>query len=95
MKYDKAILECYKRLFAVSEPPADFGKLLADTKKPYGFELTSNVNFMAYTIDEKVCDKIIEDILKEFKIPKYMKSAFKTEILLGLSPKFKKNEKYN
>ena len=44
---------------------------------------------MSYTIDEKVCDNILKDIIKEFKIPKYKQSEFKIEILLGVSPKFK------
>ena len=73
--YDKAVLECYKRLFAVSEPPADFEKLMVDTNKPCGFELKSNINFMSYTIDEKVCDNILKDIIKEFKIPALWKLA--------------------
>ena len=86
--YNKAILECYKKLYAVSNPPADFDKLMADTNKPCGFELKSNINYMSYVIDEKVCYQIIEDIIKKFKIPQYKEAAFRIEILLGLSPKF-------
>ena len=88
---EKAMWECYRRLFSQSTPSGDFDKLVENaTINDRG---QKEIPFMDYEIDESVCMEIIEKTLKDFKIKKYLHSRFKTTILLGCSPKFKVYEK--
>ena len=75
------LLKIYKKVYAETDPPADFRKLMdsGETKKE-GW-------FMNYTLSEERQKEILETTLKEFKIPKWKKKAFRVEYWLGCSPK--------
>lgn len=88
---EKAMFHCYRQLFAHANPPADFDKLVAEA--PYNDRGQKDIKFMDYEIDEEHGMLIIEQTIKDFKIkPKYYAQGFKTAILLGCSPKFKRDE---
>jgi hypothetical protein len=87
---EQSILECYRRLFKVSTPFGDFDELLAQAEKnDIGQKV---IPFMDYEIEESVFTKILQNIIKEFKIKKYRQNLFQNTILLGCAPKFKKTE---
>lgn len=87
-KIEKALHECYKRLYAEAEPPADFDKLLEEAEiNEQGQKV---INFMDYSIDNDRLLEIIRDIIYEYKIvDKWSKQAFQNTVLLGVSPKSK------
>lgn len=82
-KLDKALMHCYRQLYAHAEPPARFDDL------PYKDK--DSKFFLDYEIDYKVSEEIIEDTINTFKIPKMYARPFKFTILLGCSPKYKKD----
>jgi hypothetical protein len=86
---EKAMWECYKRLFKESTPSGDFEYLVENaTINDRG---QKEIPFMDYEIEQDKLDSIINDVISEFKIkPKYRQQAFKSSIYLGCSPKTKK-----
>ena len=85
---EQAILECYRRMFKASTPSGDFDELLAKAEKnDIGQKV---IPFMDYEIEENMFTKILQDIIKEFKIKKYRQDLFRVTIALGCAPKFKK-----
>lgn len=87
-KIEKAIHECYCRLYLEAEPPADFNKLIDNAETNERGQKV--INFMDYSIDNDRLLEIIEDIIKEYKIKhKWNKQAFRNTIMLGCSPKSK------
>lgn len=86
---DKAIMHCYRELFANATPAASFDELLKNsTVNDRG---QREIPFMDYEIEESVFDEIVEDTTKLYKIKhKIFKQSFKNTILFGCSPKFKK-----
>ena len=83
MKYtknDKIILEIYRRMYREAKPKASIDKIIksGEGKMPNWF--------MAYYLDSDRELEIIEEVLKEFKVPKFRWDSFRTEILLGSSP---------
>lgn len=85
----QAILECYRRMFKASTPSGDFDELLARAEKNDIGEKV--IPFMDYEIEENIFNEILQNIIKEYKIKKYRQNSFQNTILLGCSPKFKKN----
>lgn len=86
---DKALMHCYRELFANATPPASFDELLKNsTVNDRG---QREIPFMDYEIEESVFDEIVEDTTKLYKIKhKILKQSFRNTILMGCSPKFKK-----
>ena len=86
---DKALMHCYRELFANATPAASFDELLKNsTVNDRG---QREIPFMDYEIEESVFDEIIEDTVKLYKIKhKILKQSFRNTILFGCSPKFKK-----
>lgn len=86
---DKALMHCYRELFANSTPAASFDELLKNsTVNDRG---QREIPFMDYEIEESVFDEIVEDTTKLYKIKhKILKQSFRNTILMGCSPKFKK-----
>lgn len=86
---DKALMHCYRELFANSTPPASFDELLKNsTTNERG---QREIPFMDYEIEESKFDEIIDDTIKVYKIKgAILKQSFKNTILFGCSPKFKK-----
>jgi hypothetical protein len=88
---EKAIFHCYRQLFAHASPPADFDKLVAEA--PYNDRGQKDIKFMDYEIDESLFESIVDQTIKDFKIkPEYTRKSFRIAILLGCSPKFKRDE---
>jgi len=87
-KIENIILKIYQDLYKASTPSADFNELLANA----GYnELGQKViEFDSYEISEDVFEKIIKEDLKDVKLPKYVKQGIRNSILLGCSPRFKK-----
>ena len=89
-KTDKAILDCYTRLYAEADPPADFQRLMDNAElNEQGQKI---IPYWAHEID---CDRgaeIIEETAKKHRVPKYLRQAFRNTIMLGVSPKYKSNE---
>ena len=91
MKKDKindVIMQIYRKLYAASTPPADFDLLVEES--PLNEHGQKVIPYDQYEIDQKLFDDIIEEILTDTRIPKYMKNRIKTTVLLGCSPKFKR-----
>jgi len=88
-KEEKALYECYVRLYENSTPKADFNKLLEEADEDEnGMKV---IDFMSYEIEEDKFNDILEQVITEYKIkPKYKAQAFRNAIYLGASPKFKK-----
>jgi hypothetical protein len=86
---DKALMHCYRELFANSTPAASFDELLKNsTTNERG---QREIPFMDYEIEESKFDEIIDDTIKVYKIKgTILKQSFKNTILFGCSPKFKK-----
>jgi len=89
-KLDIAMMHCYRQLFAHSSPPADFDKLVEDAElNSFGQKV---IPFMDYELSEDIFNDLMEKTISDFKIPKGYRDVFKRSILLGCSPKFKRNE---
>jgi len=86
---DKALMHCYRELFANSTPAASFDELLKNsTTNERG---QREIPFLDYEIEESKFDEIIDDTIKVYKIKgTILKQSFKNTILFGCSPKFKK-----
>lgn len=90
-KFDKAIWECYELIYTASTPSADFNELYANAKIDDNGRRV--IDFMSYEIEEDVCNRIINDVCRKYKIPKYRIKSIKIAIMLGCSPKFKKDDR--
>lgn len=86
---DKAMMHCYRELYANATPPASFDELLENaTVNEQGQKV---IPFLDYEIDEDVFEEIVADTIKVYKINRsYLKLAFRFTIMMGCSPKFKK-----
>lgn len=88
-KYTKEIHECYHRLFQASTPKGDFYKMLEEAEiNDQGQKI---IPFENYELEYNTFQNILENCIKEFKIPKHAKQSFSTTIYLGCSPKYKIN----
>lgn len=88
-KEEEALMECYRRLYAASDPPGDFDEIVELGKEVDGRKV---IPYDAYEIEERVCLDIIDDIVKEYNIPKHNINRFKNSVYLGCSPRFKSYE---
>lgn len=87
---DKALMHCYRELFANATPPASFDELLKNsTVNEQG---QREIPYMDYEIEESKFDEIMADTIKIYKIKgSILKQSFRNTILFGCSPKFKKS----
>ena len=86
-KVDKALMHCYRELFANATPPVSFDKLIEDAElNEIGQKV---IPFNDYEIEESLFNEIVEDTIKIYKIKKDIRQAFKNTLLFGCSPKFK------
>lgn len=77
-------MECYRRLYKAATPSADFDELVKNaTIDENGRKV---IDFMSYKLEDGIFESILNDVIKEFKINKLTRDAFKTTIYLGCSP---------
>ena len=85
---DEIAIEIYRRMYAQATPKADIDEIIksGEGKKPNWF--------LKYYLSREKQEKILDDALKEFKVPKRNHSRFYTEIMLGAAPSgYKKDKK--
>jgi len=84
---EDAIMECYTRIYAAAEPPAVFSELLANaTIDERGMK---HIPFDNYLIPREEMEKIMDEVIKEYKIKSWKKQAFKNTLWLGATPRTK------
>jgi len=85
---DKAVLYCYRELYANANPPASFDELLMNsTVNEKG---NREIPHMKYEIEEAIFHEIIEDTMNIYKIKhKILKNNFVSTILDWYVPKIK------
>ena len=84
---DKAMMHCYRELFANATPTASFDDLLDNaTINEQGQKV---IPFLDYEIAEDLFEEIVAATIKVYKINRsYLKQSFRFTILMGCSPKF-------
>ena len=86
---DKALIYCYRELFANATPPASFDELLKNST--VNLQGEREIPFMDYEIEKDMFNEIVDDTIKVYKIKgSILKQSFRNTILMGCSPKFKK-----
>lgn len=89
-KDEKILFEMYRRAFAASTPPGNFDELLETSpKNEFGAVV---IPYHDYECEQSVMSKIVDDVLKEYKVPKWRRKAFSFNFWLGCSPKTKPYE---
>lgn len=83
-KEEEAILECYTRLFANSEPPANFQELVDNA--PLNGRGKKEFDYTSYKIDEEKYNKIVEGVVKKYKFNGKKVQNIKNIVALGCSP---------
>jgi len=84
-KIDSIMMDIYRVLYRNSTPPADFDELVANATINERGE--KEIDFMAYSIDQKLFDELMGAELKKHRIQKYYKELIRRSIYLGCSPK--------
>lgn len=87
-KEDKILLKIYQDLYKASTPSVDFDELLANASLNQRGQKA--IDFNAYEISEKEFNEILESNLKGVREPKYRKQMYRNTVIMGCSPKFKK-----
>ena len=74
------VMEIYRRMYKASKPKDDIDKIIksGEGKMPNWF--------MAYYLSAEKKEKIFDEAMKEFKVPKYKRHSFSIEIYLGSAP---------
>jgi hypothetical protein len=85
IKDEEIMHEIYRRAFAASTPPGDFDELMAKAEtNEFGQKV---IPYMDYECSNEVMEKILQDTLNEYKVPKHRIKAFSFNFWLGCSPK--------
>jgi hypothetical protein len=87
-KEQKIIWDIYKDLYKESTPSADFDKLVEEA--PINSMGEKDIGFMNHVISESKFDEILDKHLKGRRITKLKQLMIRNTVLLGCSPKFKK-----
>jgi hypothetical protein len=88
-KEEKIIWDIYIGLYKESTPSADFNKLVEEA--PIDSSGRKYIAFMDYEIEESNFEKILDSHLKGRRITKLKQRMIRNTILMGCSPKFKKD----
>jgi hypothetical protein len=81
------LLEIFRRVYAVSEPPADFDQLVAEAKtNEFGQKV---IKYLDYECDDLLMIEICNKVLDEFKVKGYKRKQLFLSFWLGCSPKSK------
>lgn len=81
------LLEIYRKVYAVSEPPADFDELVANAELNERGEKV--IKFMEYECEEVVMQNIFDETMAKYKIKGRKQNQFSFSFWLGCSPKTK------
>ena len=82
------LLEIYRKVYAVSEPPADFNELVANAEVNERGEKV--IKFLEYQCEEAVMQQIFDETMAKYKIKGQRQKQFSFSFWLGCSPKTKK-----
>ena len=88
-KEQQIIWDIYRDLYKASTPIVDFDKLVEEA--PTNNRGQKDIGFMNYEIEESLFNEILDKHLKGKKITKIKQRMFRNTILMGCSPKFKKD----
>lgn len=80
------IFETFQLIYDVSTPSANFQVLYDEAEKDSSGSRI--IPFNDYEIQQTLCDEIIENQIKKYKMNQTISSIFRTSIYLGPSPKF-------
>jgi hypothetical protein len=89
-KEQQIIWDIYRDLYKESTPNADFDKLVEEA--PTNSVGQKDIGFMNYEIPESKFNEILDRHLKGRRITKLKQRMLRNTVLLGCSPKFKKEE---
>lgn len=79
-KISEVIGECYRRMYRETEPVGDIDEIKKSGEgKMEGF-------FMDYYLDQERQDEIMNEVIKEYKVPKCQITMVHNSVLLGASP---------
>ena len=80
------LMEIYRRMYQESDPPADIFELIdsGEANQPNWF--------MNYYLSMERQVEILEEVLKEYKLSKRKKEAFRFAVMLGAGPSMHKEE---
>jgi len=81
------LLEIYRKVYAVSEPPTDFDELVANAELNERGEKV--IKFLEYECDEAVMQQIFDETMAKYKIKGQRQKQFSFSFWLGCSPKSK------
>jgi hypothetical protein len=88
-KLEKVVLHCYKELYKMSTPSADFDELVKNASiNQFG---QKEIPYMDYEIEEALFHSILHKVLSKYKLDTWDIDRIKNTIYLGCSPKFKKS----
>lgn len=81
------LLEIYRKVYAVSEPPADFDELVANAELNERGEKV--IKFLDYECEHDTMQAILDEAIAKYKIKGHRAKAFQFSFWLGCSPKTK------
>jgi hypothetical protein len=87
---EKILWEIYRELFKQSDPSGDFDLLVENAE--IDEQGRKHIPYNDYVIDLEEMDKIIETILRKYRIPVWRRPSYRFAIYLGCSPKTKTND---
>ena len=80
-KLEKILIDCYRKVYSESTPPADFDKMMESGEtRVDGF-------FMNYTLSDERQNEIIAEAIKANKLKDWDAKWLTRNYLLGCSPK--------
>ncbi len=82
------LLEIYRKVYAVSEPPADFDELVKNAELNERGEKV--IKFLEYECEHDTMQAILDETIAKYKIKGRKLNHFSFSFWLGCSPKSKK-----
>ncbi len=82
------LMEIYRNVYAVAEPPANFDELMVNAE--INKEGQKVIKFMDYECEEAVMQRILDETMDKYKVKDYRRKQFSFSFWLGCSPKTKK-----
>lgn len=86
--WDKILMEAYNEIYRNAEPPCNFEEELTKCPRVDG---KIQFPFMDYSITEESLLSILEGFRKKYRMSKYQYEKFRITMLLGATPKTKRD----